>query len=97
MFRLFSAINFSIFLIQVEPLPLFIFCSSVSVPDNILLNSTGSLGTRLAKKIGVWWQVECQSIFKSQMPQAMFTCTGIGFCSVSKLALAQCEQELMFC
>ena len=36
--RLYSAVNCSIFLIQEEPLPLLIFCSSVSVPDNILLS-----------------------------------------------------------
>ena len=29
--------------------------------------------------------------------QAMFTLYRIGFCSVSKVAPAQCEQELMFC
>ena len=28
---------------------------------------------------------------------AMFTLYRIGFCSVSKVALVQCEQELMFC
>ena len=29
--------------------------------------------------------------------QAMFTLYRIGFCSVSKVAPVQCEQELMFC
>ena len=29
--------------------------------------------------------------------RAMFTLYRIGFCSVSKVAPAQCEQELMFC
>ena len=29
--------------------------------------------------------------------EAMFTLYRIGFCSISKLALVQCEQELMFC
>ena len=30
-------------------------------------------------------------------PKAMFTLYRIGFCSVSKVAPVQCEQELMFC
>ena len=29
--------------------------------------------------------------------ETMFTLYGIGFCSVSKVAPVQCEQELMFC
>ena len=29
--------------------------------------------------------------------EAMFTLYRIGFCSVSKVASVQCEQELMFC
>ena len=32
-----------------------------------------------------------------QISWAMFTLYWIGFCSVSKVAPAQCEQELMFC
>ena len=31
------------------------------------------------------------------MSQGMFTLFRIGFCSVSKVALVQCERELMFC
>ena len=33
----------------------------------------------------------------SHVSQAMFTLYRIGFCSVSKVAPVQCEQELMFC
>ena len=32
-----------------------------------------------------------------QTNEAMFTLYRIGFCSVSKVAPVQCEQELMFC
>ena len=33
----------------------------------------------------------------TQLTEAMFTLYRIGFCSVSKVAPVQCEQELMFC
>ena len=38
-----------------------------------------------------------QQISTAQQDEAMFTLCRIGFCSVSKVAPVQCEQELMLC
>ena len=38
-----------------------------------------------------------QQISTAQQDEAMFTLCQIGFCSVSKVVPAQCEQELMLC
>ena len=48
-----------------------------------------------------WYKIPIQFLFSCHQilsdPKAMFTLYRIGFCSVSKVAPIQCEQELMFC
>ena len=43
-----------------------------------------------------YWTVNLKSLGLDTY-EAMFTLYRIGFCSVSKVAPVQCEQELMFC